>query len=59
MYLGAIAASSATGVSFGQEATTAGLHSLAVFALVMAVVFFLITAFDRSLARVGVEPPKA
>lgn len=52
-YLGAIVASAATGLFFGHGATTAGLHDLAVFMLVVAVLFLGVTVADRSLRRVG------
>jgi len=46
-------ASSASGLFFGQRATTTGLHHLALFMLVTAVIFFAITLADRSLVRIG------
>jgi MFS family permease len=53
MYLGAIAASSATGLCFGSHATTGGLHALAAVMLVAAAVLLVATLADRSLRRVG------
>jgi MFS family permease len=53
MYLGAMVASSATGLFFRQRATTSGLHGLAAFMLVAAAVFLLVTLIDRSLADVA------
>jgi MFS family permease len=53
MYLGAMIASSATGAFFGADATTGGLHELAVFVLACAAIFLVVTVVDRSLATVG------
>ncbi|RKR75765.1 MFS transporter [Frondihabitans australicus] len=55
MYLGAIAASSASGAFFGARATTGGLHELAWFMLGAAVIFVAITVADRSLGRISRE----
>jgi MFS family permease len=52
-YLGAIVASAANGLFFRRGATTAGMHHLALFMLGAAVLFLLVTIFDRSLKRVG------
>ena len=52
-YLGALVASAAAGVSFGRTASSDGLHHLAMFMVVAAALFLLITAPDRSLARCG------
>jgi hypothetical protein len=52
-YLGAIVAAAASGVFFGQRADTAGLHHLAGFMLGAAAVYVVLTATDRSLARIG------
>ena len=52
-YLGAIIASAANGAFFGHRASTYGLHHLALFILVVAVMFFFVTVFDRSLGRIG------
>lgn len=51
-YLGAIVASVATGRFFAHGADTSGLHDLAWFMVGAAALFLLITAVDRSLARV-------
>ena len=51
-YLGAIAASTANGIFLSPVADTAGLHELAVFMLVAAVLFVVLTVADRSLGRV-------
>ncbi|MCK9893253.1 hypothetical protein [Frankia sp. AgB32] len=51
MYLGAMIASSASGLFYGQRATTHGLHSLAVFTLAAAALLLLLTITDRSLTR--------
>lgn len=48
-YLGAMVASSAGGLFFPHSADTAGLHHLAVFMLVFAGLFLLVTVVDRSL----------
>jgi sugar phosphate permease len=53
MYLGAMIASSATGLFFRQRATTPGLHGLAAFMLAAAAIFLLVTLIDRSLADVA------
>ncbi|NJC69398.1 MFS transporter [Planosporangium thailandense] len=52
-YLGAILASAASGSFFGNRADTAGLHELAVFMLVAAVIFAVMAVVDRSLARIS------
>lgn len=49
-YLGAIAASAATGAFFGATADTAGLHHLALFLTGVAVLFLALTLADRSLS---------
>lgn len=48
-YLGSMLASSASGAFFGTRADTAGLHELAVFMLVEAGLFVVLTVVDRSL----------
>ena len=53
MYLGAMLAAAATGRFFGASADTAGLHELALFMIGAALIFLLITVFDRSLGRVS------
>ncbi|MFF3934436.1 MFS transporter [Streptomyces hirsutus] len=55
MYLGALLASAASALFFGEGATSAGLHRLAWPLLGVATVFLLVCAGDRSLARVGRE----
>ncbi len=51
-YLGAIVASTAGGVFFVHGADTPGMHRLAVFMLVAAVLFVVVTMADRSLRHV-------
>jgi MFS family permease len=53
MYLGAIVASAANGALLDTGADSAGLHRLAVFMLVVAALFLLISVLDRSLGRIG------
>jgi len=53
MYLGAIIASVVYGNVYGARATTGGLHVLGWVVIGVSVVFFLITVFDRTLAKVG------
>ncbi|MGY6019954.1 MFS transporter [Streptomyces spinosirectus] len=50
-YLGLMVASSATAASFGQRAGTSGMHHLAWIMLGAAVLYLLVTVFDRSLRR--------
>jgi MFS family permease len=50
-YLGAIVSSAAQGGFYGQRADTGGMHHLAVFLVVIGVVFLLVNVFDRSLTR--------
>jgi MFS family permease len=57
MYLGAMIASAATGLFYGHHADTPGLHHLAVFMLVVGILFFLLTVVDRSLRRIGAPAP--
>jgi MFS family permease len=52
-YLGAIAASTASGVFYGKTADTLGLHHIALFVLVASAIGLVITVFDRSLRKVG------
>jgi hypothetical protein len=59
LYLGAIAASAATGGFFGRSADSGGLHHLAVFMVVVSAVGLVITVLDRSLARVVVASATA
>lgn len=57
-YLGAIVAGTANGVLLGPSAGTAGLHALAVFSGVVALLMTALTLLDRPLRRVG-RPPSA
>jgi hypothetical protein len=61
LYLGAIVASAANGTFLRHRADTGGLHHLAMFLLVVAVLFVTLTVLDRSLRRVGAigAPPRA
>ncbi|MBS1672508.1 MAG: MFS transporter [Actinobacteria bacterium] len=52
-YLGAIISAVIYGNVYGARATTAGLHTLGWVVVGIAVLFLLITVFDRSLARIG------
>lgn len=52
-YLGAIVASAASGAAFTRTADSTGMHHLAVFMLVVAVLFLAVTLVDRSLHRLG------
>ncbi|WP_079138495.1 MFS transporter [Actinacidiphila rubida] len=56
-YLGAIVASAASGVVFGQRADTVGLHHLAWFLLAVAVLYLAVTVADRSLGRLEPASP--
>lgn len=53
MYVGAMIASAASGAFLSHSADTAGLHGLAVFLLVVAVLFLAVTLLDSSLSRIG------
>ncbi|HEX4833987.1 MAG TPA: MFS transporter [Trebonia sp.] len=55
-YMGSMIASSATAASFGQRASTAGMHHLAWIMLGAGVLYLLITVFDRSLPRLSTQP---
>ena len=50
-YMGSMVASSATAASFGQRASTAGMHRLAWVMLAAGVLYLLLTVFDRTLDR--------
>ncbi|RKE17035.1 MFS transporter [Streptomyces sp. TLI_171] len=50
-YLGSMIASAATAASYGPQAGTGGMHHLAWIMLTAAVLFLLLTAFDRKLRR--------
>lgn len=58
-YLGAIIASAANGLFFTRRADTAGLHHLALFLVVVAVLFLVVTVVDRSIALIGRDRPGA
>lgn len=51
MYLGAMLSSAAVAVTFTDGALTSGLHQLAMFMLVCAVLLLAVTAVDRSLRK--------
>lgn len=51
-YLGSMIASAATAASFGQHASTAGMHQLVWVMLAAGVLFLAITVLDRALGRV-------
>ncbi|MGW5622149.1 MFS transporter [Streptomyces olivaceus] len=51
-YIGSMVASAATAASFGQHADTGGLHRLAWVMLGAAVLYLVLTLFDRTLGRV-------
>ena len=53
MYLGAIAASAATGHFLGASADSDGLHEIAGFAAVAAALMLAVTFADRSLSAIG------
>ncbi|MCI1748389.1 MAG: MFS transporter [Acidipropionibacterium sp.] len=57
MYVGAILSSVIYGNVYGARATTAGLHTLGWIVIGIALVFFLITAFDRTLRDIGGSEP--
>ena len=52
-YLGAMVSSAATGAFFRHGADTAGLHNLAIFLVVVAVLLLILVLADRSLGRLG------
>jgi MFS family permease len=56
-YLGSMIASSATAASFGQRASTSGMHHLAWIMLGAGLLYLLITVVDRSLRRPR-HPPR-
>ncbi|MFF0465291.1 MFS transporter [Streptomyces mexicanus] len=61
-YLGSMIASATSAASFGQHAGTSGMHHLAWVMLGAAVLYLLLTVFDRSLRHLGqrpTEPPGA
>jgi MFS family permease len=55
MYLGAIVASVVYGNVYGARATDGGLHVFGWVVIGVSVLFFLVTAFDRSLRGIGRE----
>ncbi|MBW8705934.1 hypothetical protein MBT84_40610 [Streptomyces sp. MBT84] len=52
-------ASSATAASFGQHASTSGMHHLAWVMLGAGVLYLLVSVFDRSLRRLSADPDEA
>ncbi|MFG1988438.1 MFS transporter [Actinoplanes sp. NPDC048988] len=56
-YLGAMVSSAATGIYFKHGADTSGLHGLAIFLSVVAVLMLILVLADRSLSRVGTRSP--
>jgi MFS family permease len=56
-YLGALIAAAANAQFFQHGATTAGLHELSLFLLVLACLLVLVTVLDRSLVRIGSTQP--
>ena len=56
-YLGALIAAAANAHFFQHGATTAGLHALSLFLLVLGCVLVLVTVVDRSLAGIGRPQP--
>lgn len=53
MYLGAIAASAATGHFLGASVDSDGLHAIALFAALAAALMLVVTVADRSLSAIG------
>ncbi len=53
LYVGAVVSSAATATFFDDRADTEGLHQLAVFLMIVAGSSFVLTAVDRSLAKIG------
>jgi MFS family permease len=51
-YIGAIAAASLLASIYGERASDHGLHSLAAVAGALSAILFIVTLFDRTLARV-------
>ena len=60
-YVGSMVASATAAAAFGQRADTAGMHDLAWIMLGAAVLYLLLTVFDRTLGRVaeGISPAVA
>lgn len=57
MYLGAILAAAANAAAYGEQATTSGLHVLAVALTGVALLFLIVVLVDRSLAAIGRPTP--
>lgn len=55
-YVGSMIASSATAASFGERASTEGMHRLAWIMLGAGVLYLLVTVLDRSLRRRSAAP---
>ncbi|HEY9289954.1 MAG TPA: MFS transporter [Microlunatus sp.] len=55
-YLGAMAASAAQGALLKPHASTAAMHELAIFMILLAGLFLVLSLADRSLSRIGQEP---
>ncbi|MFJ5886212.1 MFS transporter [Kitasatospora cineracea] len=58
-YLGSMVASAATAAAYGPHAGTAGMHQLAWIMLAAAVLFLLLTVFDRTLRSLRTPPAAA
>ncbi|MGW4079070.1 hypothetical protein ACWELB_37290 [Streptomyces asiaticus] len=56
MYIGALFAAAASAGFFRDGATSSGLHAMVWLLIVVAVVFLVLCAADRSLGRVGTTP---
>jgi nicotinamidase-related amidase/predicted MFS family arabinose efflux permease len=58
-YIGAIAAASLLASIYGERASDHALHSLAAVAGALSVILFIVTLFDRTLARAVAAAPAA
>ncbi|MEU5383737.1 MFS transporter [Kitasatospora cineracea] len=58
-YLGSMVAAAATAAAYGPHAGTAGMHQLAWIMLAAAVLFLLLTVFDRTLRGLRTPPAVA
>ncbi|RPE36912.1 MFS transporter [Kitasatospora cineracea] len=58
-YLGSMVAAAATAAAYGPHAGTAGMHQLAWIMLAAAVLFLLLTVFDRTLRGLRTPPASA